>query len=128
MYAGARWIKSSLKKEMSPLGEAVANLLGRVFKGIYHLRTVSLEKVDWSNDLWIEFTYTGDLSTVDFRNLTELVVFAHDEMIRVSLQGCGPGYLKMLFHQRESRTGSVSERYPTIEDHIAAIRQTEQAA
>jgi len=43
MYAGASWIKSSLKKEMSPLGEAVANLLGRVSRGIYHLKTSSLE-------------------------------------------------------------------------------------
>jgi hypothetical protein len=32
MYAGASWIKRSLKKEMSPLGEAVANLLGRVHR------------------------------------------------------------------------------------------------
>lgn len=125
-YAGANWIKT-LKKEMSPLGEAVANLLGRVFLGIYHLPHPALERVDWSNPYYIEFIYDGDLATVDFNRLTMLVVFAHDEMIRVSIQGCGPRYMKMQFHQRASRTGSMSERYPTIENHIEQIRRIEKA-
>jgi len=112
---------------MSPLGEVVANLLGRVVRGIYHLKTSSLKKVDWANPHWIEFVWYGDMATVDFNNLTMLVVLAHDETIRVNLQGCGPGYMKMLFHQRKTRTGSISERCPTIEDHIAQIRNSEVA-
>ena len=128
MYSGASWIKRSLKKEMSPLGEAVANLLGRVHRGIYHLRTSALERVDWSNNQWIEFVYDGNMATVDFPDLTMLVVFAHDEMIRVSLEGCGPRYMRMIFHQRDSREGGMSERYPTIEDHIEKIRSMEKAA
>jgi hypothetical protein len=128
MYAGASWIKKSLKREMSPLGEAVANLLGRVHRGIYHLRTPALDRVDWSNESWIEFIYDSNLATVDFPDLTMLVVFAHDEMIRVSIQGCGPRYMKMLFHQRNCREGGIATRYPTIEDHIKQLRKMEKAS
>jgi hypothetical protein len=128
MYAGASWIKRSLKKEMSPLGEAVANLLGRVHRGVYHLRTTALDRVDWSNKMWIEFIYDRDMATVDFPDLTMLVVFAHDEMIRVSIEGCGPHYMKMIFHQRYSRTGGMATKYPTIEDHIKQIRNMEKAS
>ncbi|MCK4817184.1 hypothetical protein KA005_15550 [bacterium] len=127
MYSGAGWIKSSLKKEMSPLGEDVANLLGRVFQGIYHLDTRALCRVDWTNDHWIQFIYYGDLATVDFDRLTALIVFAHDEMIRIDIEGCGPRYMKMMFHKRKARTGSMSERYPTIEDHIEILRRIEKA-
>lgn len=123
MYAGANWIKESLKKDMSPLGEAVANLLGDVFLGIYHLPNNSLKRVDWSNNHWIEYTLHGTLETVDFNGLTIMVVLAHDRMIRVSMQGVGPGYIRLMFHQRNKRTGSMFERYPTIEDHIDQIRK-----
>ena len=112
---------------MSPLGEAVANLLGRVSRGIYHLNTTSLDKVDWSDKYCVEFSWSGDLSTVDFNLLTALVVYAHDEMVRVSIHGSGFGYIKMQFHQRKSRTGGMSRRYPTIEDHIKEIRESEKA-
>lgn len=128
MYAGAEWIKNSLKKEMSSLGEAVANLLGRTFFGIYHLNHGALKRVDWSDDYVIEFVYRGELSTFDFSCLTALVVFAHDETIRVSIQGCGPGYLRLMFHQRKSHIGgSISERHPTIENHIKKLRNIEKA-
>lgn len=127
MYAGASWIEASFKNEMSLLGKAVANLLGRVFQGIYHLDTRSLKRVNWADTYCIEYVFRGDLATVDFGHLTALVIFAHDEMIRVSIRGCGPGYLKMQFHQRASRFGNMSERYPTMEDHIEIFRKVEKA-
>ena len=119
MYSGADWIKRSLKKEMSSLGEAVANLLGRVFAGIYHLPSNSLQKVDWSDPYCLEFTFYGELATFDFSHLTALVVFGHDEMIRISIRGCGPGYIKMMFHQ---------QRYPIFENHIMELRKWKKAA
>jgi len=127
MYSGASWIKSSLKKDMSPLGEAVANLLGRVFLGIYHLPSAALGRVKWDDEYYMEFIYDCDLATYDFDHLTALIVYAHDEMIRINIRGCGPRYLKMTFHQRKRRTGNISERYPTIEDHIAELRIRESA-
>ncbi|HEA68556.1 hypothetical protein LCGC14_0944780 [marine sediment metagenome] len=127
MYAGANWIKRSLKKEMSPLGEAVANLLGRVFRGIYHLNSSALNRVNWDDGYFIKFIFDRDLATVDFNSLTALIVYAHDEKIRVSIEGCGPRYMRMLFHQRESREGDNSERCPTIENHIEEIRSRDNA-
>ncbi len=121
-YSGSEWIEQSLKKSMSPLGKNVADLLGDVFKGIYHLDTSALKRVDWLDNYCIEYTHWGDLATVDFNHLTELVVLAHDRMIRVNVRGIGPGYMKMLFHQRETREGSITERCPTIESHINQIR------
>ncbi len=51
VYAGSDWIKKSLKiTKMSPIGEAVADLLGEVYQGIYHLETRSLRKVDWEHE------------------------------------------------------------------------------
>lgn len=128
MYSGAEWVARSYKKELSPLGVAVANLLGRVWLGIYHLPDASLSRVDWEDNYCIEFTYYGDIATFDFNDLTALVVYAHDEMIRVNIWGCGPRYMKMQFHQRHKREGGISERYPTIEDHIASLRQREKAS
>lgn len=122
-YAGANWIEKSLKKATSPLGRNVADLLGDVFQGIYHLSSTSLDKVKWDDPYCIEFTYYGELATFDFSHLTVLVVLAHDRMIRVCIRGIGPGYMRLMFHQRETRTGRMSERYPTIEDHVKIIRE-----
>ncbi len=122
-YAGSDWIETSLKCRCSELGKNVADLLGDIFKGIYHLAHSSLQKTNWENEYCIEHTLYGELSTIDFNLLTILVVLAHDRMIRVTIRGIGPGYMRLMFHQRTKRTGSISERYPTIEDHVKQIRE-----
>jgi len=122
-YAGASWIEKNFKCRCSELGKNVADLLGDIFKGIYHLSYASLRKVGWESEHCIEYTLYGELSTVDFNLLTILVVLAHDRMIRVVIRGVGPGYMRLMFHQRTKRTGSVSERYPTLEDHTKIIRE-----
>jgi hypothetical protein len=127
MYSGARWIKAAFGVDMSPLGIKVANILGRIFFGIYHLDSNALKRVDWANNNWIEFVYRGDLATIDFDNLTALVVYSHDEMIRVCIDGQKKGYLKLQFHQRSKRSGSILERLPEIEDHIKILRSYDKA-
>jgi len=124
-YSGSDWLKSSLGiKDMSPLGEAVGDLLGDLFFGIYHLNQAALRRVEWSNTHHIIFYLRWkDLSTVDFNNLTILVVLAHDRMIRVCIDAAAPHTLRLLFHQRTKREGDIFERYPTIEDHIKMIRE-----
>lgn len=123
-YRGADWIKSALKvKEMSPLGEAVADLLGDMFFGIYHLDEKALRRVDWGNTHHIEFSLGWrSLATVDDNLLTVLVVLAHDRMLRVSIEASTHRYLRLLFHQRTVREGNLYERCPTLEDHVAQIR------
>lgn len=126
-FAGAEWVRSALKikeiKEMSPLGEAVANLLGDVFAGIYHLDERELRKVDWDDGYFISFRLDGvSLSTFDNDRLTRLVVLAHDRMLRVDISGAGRNKLELMFHLRATRTGDLMRRMPTMETHLAAIR------
>jgi len=46
-YAGLEWLKRNTKREISPLGERVAELLGEWASGIYHISDV--ERADWAN-------------------------------------------------------------------------------
>jgi hypothetical protein len=119
-YAGADWVRRSLKVEnMSPLGERVADLLGALFLGIYHLDEKWLNRVDWSDDYVIKINIYGSLSTIDGDQLTRLVVHAHDAMLRVSIRAATVNYLELMFHQRKVRDGSISDRCPTIEKAVA---------
>lgn len=122
-YAGHEWIEQSLKKKCSPLGAAVADLLGRVFLGIYHVDSKALGRVEWDNAHYVSVVLYGDLATVDNNRLTLLVVLAHEAMMRVSLEGCGPKYIRAIFHQRKTREGSICDRCPTIDEHVQIIRQ-----
>lgn len=126
-YAGADWIANSLRHPrttaMSPLGVAVANLLGDVFCGIYHLDASELRKVDWGDDYYMVFRLTNSLSTFDNDSLTRLVVLAHDRYLRVTISGDGKGKLELMFHLRTCRTGDIARRMPTMEDHLALIRR-----
>jgi hypothetical protein len=122
-YSGADWLKSGISATgISPLGETVANILGDVFLGIYHLNYTSLRKVDWKNNSWIQVTFYGGLSTFDTDQLTRLVVLCHDRMVRLEIRAAAPGYLRLLFHPRHSRDGRQYERHPTLEDAAARIR------
>lgn len=110
--------------DMSPLGIAVADLLGDVFKGIYHLDYKALSRVRWNDNYCIIFILSWwDLSTFDFDELTKLVVLSHDRMIRISINAVAPHRMQLLFHQRKTRIGSISERMPTMEEHIEIIRK-----
>lgn len=122
-HSGAGWMQRNISTNMSKLGMAVADLLGEVYLGIYHLNTTSLKKVNWDDEYYIEFNLDRDMATVDFDELTKLVVLAHDRMIRVSISGAAPGYLKLLFHQRKNRNGEISQRCPTIETHVNQIHE-----
>ena len=124
-FAGADWIESALRYEgeMSDLGRAVANLLGDLFFGIYHMNTTSLRKVEWDNTQCIVVTVDTELATYDSDALTRLVVLCHDRMIRCSIQGSAPGYMRLMFHQRHKRDGgSRWERHPTLETAAKQIR------
>jgi hypothetical protein len=118
-YAGADWLtKSYPNLKPSPLGLKVADILGLVWNGLYHMDT---KKVKWENPYCIEVNIFEPLSTFDWNALTELVILCHDQMIRFTVQPCNMRYIKLLFHQRQ-REGSFCERHPTIEDAIEKCR------
>lgn len=128
MGHGADWIKNQYKKEMSPFGESVADLLDTLFAGIYHIAGPALKKVNWSHDDYVQMMLvdhaSSSMSTFDFDRLTWLVLLSHDRCIRVSVDPGTFRQLKLLFHPRERHEQgmSFSKAMPTMEDHIAKLR------
>lgn len=120
-YSGAEWLPNKVQETMSPLGREVADIIGQVFMGIYHIDR-EITKVDWANPNWIEFCHYGELSTFDYCNLTSLVVLCHDRCIRLSISPASPRVLRLMFHLRTARDGEINSRHPTIEKHIEIIR------
>lgn len=124
MGNGAGWLKKAYKLEsMSPLGEAVADLLDDVFWGIYHVNS-HLHKTDWTNDHFIDVVLNKELHTFDYDHLTRLVVLCHDRLLRMEITGRAPNFLTLTFHQRKVREGRMFDRMPTMEDHIEIIRRS----
>lgn len=122
-YAGSDWLKENNKNmKMSPLGEKVADILGQVTAGIYHISDDVL-KTDWSNPYGISVVIYGGLNSFDDSRLTTLLVLCFDNMIRLEINPRAFRYLELQFHQRKSRTGRIDERLPTIESMIAEIRE-----
>lgn len=126
-YSGHKWLMSAHKltdDSISQLGKDVADLLGDVFLGIYHLDQKALARVDWKNDRWISFVYYGGLATVDGNELTRLIVLAHDRMMRVEIDGAANKYLRLTFHQRHQREGGdFWDRCPSIITHVISIHK-----
>ena len=124
-YAGADWVKNSLKIDnMSPLGVEAADFLGDLYLGIYHMDTRSLRKVRWDDPYYmlVQLPACSSLATFDGNMLTRIVVLSHDRMLRVDITSVNFNYMSRLIHKREVRVGNTSERMPTMEKHIEAIR------
>lgn len=116
------WLRYEFKGHISELGGNVAWFLDTMW-GLHNLNSTSRRKVDWSNDTWIEIVIDKPLCTVDSDGLTRLVVIAHQRMLRVEIHGCGPGYIKLVFHQRTSRNRAdgLSRWCPDIHEHVDMI-------
>lgn len=122
-YAGAGWLKRNLayvKPDMvvSELGEKVADILGQVFSGIYHIEDRSLFKVDWSRNHSIQITLMDNgFATYDAGCLTHLVLLAHLCNIRVAVTAATHGYLKLTF-MRVSVNTTMGDRHPNLKENI----------
>lgn len=124
MYAGADWLENSLGKTCSPFGRKVANILGAVWLGLYHINHGILERTEWNQE-YIEINISENLSTYDGDYLTALVVLCHDAAIRLEINACNMRYVKLRFHPRtHDMTHYMSRRHPTLEQAAAQIRQT----
>lgn len=111
------------KTPASEVGLRVAALLDD-WGGLHHFEEPAMKKVQWSHPLFIElklsrFTSMGQLATFDFSELTRLVFLAHDHCIRVDIEPCNGTHLRLLFHPRPGRSGSMPLRHPTLEDAVA---------
>ena len=127
-YAGADLIEDHLKTYrpdmiLSDLGRNVADLLGELFLGIYHIDSQALDRVDWSNKTFIVISIGWrSWSTVDFDTLTRLVFLAHHRALRVDLTPSKYNYMRLLFHQR-SRSGNSSQRHPTLDEAVEHFKK-----
>ncbi len=63
-------------------------------------------------------TRHNNLATFDFSLLTNMVLMAHDRIIRVEIVPSGPGMLKWCLWKRKNRDGKHYEKHPTIETAI----------
>ena len=120
-YSGADWlIKSYPDIKVSDLGKKVADILGMVWYGLYHIAPQSIKKVNWDDTYCISIALQCSLSTFDYNELTELVILCHDQTIRLNISP-NMRYLRLFFHQRQ-RDGIFTVRHPTIEEAIQTCR------
>ncbi len=130
-FAGAEWIESNMKywkktkaMEMSALGCRVADLLGELFCGIYHLDDKQLAKVEWNNNHHIVLILGwNSLATFDSNTLTRLVFLAHHLCLRVDIRAKSLNYLELMFHPRVRGTGGYSHMHPTLDEAVAGFKK-----
>ena len=131
-YAGSEWLTDMLRftsrgeVEISDLGKTVADVLGQVYRGLYHIQDEVLHKrVDWSSKHTISIVIRGGLYSYDSSHLTELIVLCYDNMLRLEVNPRAPAYLELRFHRRETRnpTASIARRLPALDDMITMIRE-----
>jgi len=58
------------------------------------------------------------LATFDFDYLTKAVIMAHNWGVRFSVEGGGPGMIKILLFKRSVRDGSMSDRHPAMSEAV----------
>lgn len=128
-WAGADWVEANMKyfnpeMKMSDLGRNVANFLGELFYGIYHLDNSAIKKVEWDNTHHIVISIGWRVwSTVDFDTLTRLVFLAHHRALRVDLHPSTHNYMRLMFHQR-NRSGDLYHRHPTLDEAVTKFKQS----
>jgi hypothetical protein len=108
---------------MSTLGKRVADLLGQVYCGIYHLDINALMRADWANDGYIQITVRDghDMATYDDDTLTMLVLGCHLLNVRLRVRASTHGYLKLIFSWVTEPYFS-REGHPTIEESLEKAR------
>lgn len=128
-YAGSEWLASNLKYmgiTPSPHGLRVADLLGELAHGLYHIsEAVHSSGTDWTDPRYVRVCLRPayiNLCTVDRNFLTRLVFLAHDYGMRVEIDPHTFHHFTLAFWQREARTGSYSERCPTLEQAVEEYR------
>ena len=108
---------------MNPFQRRAVNMLSRLFgTGIYNV-PCKWENVDWDWGNGVRFTVRcSSLSTFDFNHLTRLVVLAHDECIRISIEPRSFAYLAIVMHPRTRDADAMYARHPTLEQAAEAYR------
>ena len=115
------------KKWMTEDQWECAKLAARICGGFHHMG----KPEPAGNGVCCEI-FKYEIATFDFNEMTRIVVLAHDACIRVEFgrstrdaeyEGMEyeESYSRLILHKRD-REGSISQRHPTLEEHIALIR------
>jgi len=117
--SGAEWLQIC-GKELSPLGEKVAEILDTMFVGIYHISSEVL-KADFSDKQRIRICLRdGRFSTFDSDLLTHLVFLCHERNVRADIKGAAYGYLWLDFVE-VTTMGFFAERHPTLPESLERL-------
>lgn len=127
-FAGAGWLRQRFGVKPSPLGELVADILGQVYEGIYHLPESTLCRVNWTEEHNITLCVYGSLASYDGWELTHLVILCHDACIRLEIEAAAHKYLRLWFSARRPDGVNSMRRHPSIEQAIERTRRPFYAA
>lgn len=123
-YAGADWLEQMRKNRggyqpLTPFARLVADILGAVYRGIYHIdsgQTLRENFVDDGSVNGVFVTLHRSPSTYDFSELTELVILCHAYSVRLEISARTVGYLQFRFHRRQppKDDDQLWQRHPNI--------------
>lgn len=120
-YAGADWLDKLRQRinlpPLTPLGRVVTEILGAVYRGIYHLDSgEKLRKKFVDHGYYVEVILPRSMSTYDFSELTELVILCHAYSVRLEICPHTFRDLKLMFHQRKppQPKDEVHMRHPSL--------------
>ena len=111
-FAGAGWLSRQLDQPLTPFTTKVANVLGQVHNGLYHIdKAVFSRKMltskQWHRQAFMSVTLFGQLATFDGDALTVLVLCCRKAGISVEIHGSFRGYTKLLFSNQSSLAEDV---------------------
>lgn len=108
--------------KLNPFQCRVMTILGVVGNGIYNA-PIEWESVSWAPRS-IFVNWNGNLSTVDFRGLTDAVLLAHDAGVRMSIAP-HMRWLHLGFHERERQIDGMhmSQGHPSLEQSVERHRK-----
>ena len=113
-YQGEEWMREHKYQWMTDDQFECYKMLCDIFGGSHHVFDVVKPA---ANGIEINKSYC-EFSTFDFNTLTTAVLMAHDRCIRFQVSASGPGRLRLMFHRRHTREGTITERHPTIEQAV----------
>ena len=76
----------------------------------------------WGVGWYVNHRAGNELATFDSDRLTRLVFLAHDRAVRVAINDCGLGMVRVCIWQRAREANQFWARHPTLEQAVAAWR------
>lgn len=123
-YAGSDWLRPQCP-QLSVFGALIADILGQVYAGLYHLDLTLTggRRIRWDAEDYILVEVYGELASFDASYLTALLVLCHDNAVRLAIQRGGRlGTLKLHFSKRQHNVPDFWARHPTLEQAVERIR------